>query len=122
MKKAIAIENATLAFKVRPIRSLEEDVISCASIVWRIVLMGHYWVDHHNLMLLMVMQVVHNVLHPQQGKSLRVKGENLAEIHVVNVGPHRLERDICSAVVHDDFCQHQIVLIAIFSLVKLYGG
>jgi hypothetical protein len=92
MKKAIAIENATLAFKVRPIRSLEEDVISCASIVRRIVLMGHYWVDHHNLMLLMVMQVVHNVLHPQQGKSLRVKGENLRRsmwsmsVHIVSSG------------------------------------
>jgi hypothetical protein len=108
-----------LAFKIRPIRSLEEDIVSRTSIIWRVILISYSGINHHDIVLLMVMQMVHNVLHPRQGKSLWVKCEDFAEVHVVNIGPHGLERDVCLAVVGDNFCQHEIVLIAVFALVKL---
>jgi len=69
-------------------------------------MMSHPWVNHNNVVLSVVMQVVHDILHPSQWIALGIKGKYLTQVHVVNIGPHCLEWDIGLAKVRNDFCQH----------------
>ncbi|KAL2278986.1 hypothetical protein FJTKL_14124 [Diaporthe vaccinii] len=72
---------------------------------------------HHNVMLVILVQLLDKLLHQVKREPLRVEGEDPAELHVIDVGPHGLQGDGGLAVVVDDLGDVVDVLIAVAALV-----
>lgn len=93
--------------------ALEEDVLLEARGQRRVVLVGHGRVDHDDVVLVARVQVRHERAHLVQREALRVEREDAPPVHVVNVCPHGLERDVGLAVVVDDLGHVKHVLVAV---------
>ncbi|KAF5121944.1 hypothetical protein E5D57_012416 [Metarhizium anisopliae] len=100
--------------------ALEEDVLLEARRQRRVVLVGHGRVDHDDVVLVARVQVRHERAHLVQREALRVEREDAPPVHVVNVRPHGLERDVGPAVVVDDLGHVKHVLVAV-SGVRRHG-
>lgn len=66
----------------------------------------------------MCVEVVYQLAHFLQWKSLRIDGEDPATIHVINVCPHRLKRNVCLTVIVDHRSNFINISIPISTLVK----
>jgi hypothetical protein len=62
----------------------------CALIVHIIVASPDGRIDHDNVVLLVLMEVVDQLADKLKRVALRIQGEEAAELHVVDIGPHGL--------------------------------
>lgn len=76
-------------------------------------------VNHDNVMLMVAMKDIHQITHLVQGESLGVQSEDTATIHVVNVGPHGLQRNPGAAVVGHSFGNIIDIAVSISAVVEL---
>lgn len=74
---------AELTFVDGSIGFFQEDIILDATIEWWIVLIGHSWVYHDYVVLIMVMEIFHIVPYGLAWEALWIVAEYLSEVHVV---------------------------------------
>ena len=102
----------------RTIVVLQKDTRARTVLESRIVLIRYGRVHHHDIMLIMIMKISDELLHLFQWESIRIQCEDLdnfsfylalggtfvylSQIHVVDVGPHRLQRNVSDRVVCND--------------------
>lgn len=80
---------------------------------------AHSRVDHDNVMLIVIVEVGYQLPHLFERESLRIKGKHPPLVHVVDICPHRLQRDLCLAVVVDHFGEFIDIAVSITALVEL---
>lgn len=56
-------------------------------VVCRVILLCHCWIDHHDIMLLPVVEILSQVVHALNGEPGCVQRERPPSIHVVDIGP-----------------------------------
>jgi hypothetical protein len=64
------------------VTSLGECLV-CEVVIF-LLLVGHSWVDHDNVVLIMIVQVVDDVPHPLQRETVRVQSHDVSVVHVVD--------------------------------------
>ena len=67
---------------------MQKDVILSSVEIARVVLKSYRWVLHHDVMLVMIMQILDVVSDSRARESVGVVGEDFSQVHVVNVRPH----------------------------------
>jgi hypothetical protein len=75
-------------------------------------------INHNDVMLVVVVQIVNNIAHPRKWKSVGIQGHYIALVHVIDVGPHRLERNSRGRVVRHDLCNSVEIAISVTTLVQ----
>jgi hypothetical protein len=76
-------------------------------------------IHHHDVVLVMFVQVIHQLAHLLQWETLRIQSEHPAAIHVVNISPHGLQRNVSTAVVVDNLSNIIDILVSIAAVVIL---
>ena len=66
----------------------------------------------------MRMQIIDQFLQFWKRKALRIKCEDMSSVHIVNVGPHDLQRYLCLTVIIDNFCNLIDISIPVTTLVE----
>lgn len=75
-------------------------------------------VNHDDIVLISRVDSVDEVGDQVRRETLWIQREDSSELHVIDVSPHSLERDICCAVVRNDFSDLIDVSISVFALVE----
>lgn len=102
---------------VGSIVALKEDIICNTAVVWRVILVGDSRVHHNNLLLVAGMEIIVNRLHLLERESLGVKREDPSSVHVVDIGPHRLQRNRSHGVVVNHFSNLEGILVSVSAIV-----
>ena len=76
-------------------------------------------VHHNNVVLVMLVQVIHQLAHLLQRESLRIQSEHPATIHVVDISPHGLQWNVGMAVVVDNLGDIVDILVSVAAVVEL---
>lgn len=76
-------------------------------------------IDHDNIVLIFLMKMIYKLSHRLNGIPFGVQRERPPSVHVVNVGPHSLQRDPGTTVVINYLSHFEYVLITVSALVKL---
>jgi hypothetical protein len=76
-------------------------------------------VNHDDVVLVVVVEIFHQLTHLLKRESLRIKGEHPTSVHVVYVGPHGLQWDLRLRVVVDNLSDLKDIAITISALVEL---
>lgn len=76
-------------------------------------------IDHDDVVLVVVMQIVHKFTHLVQRISHWVKSKHPSLVHVVDVIPHRLQGNACLTVVVDHLGHLIDIPVAISAIVEL---
>jgi hypothetical protein len=97
---------------------LEEDSLLNSALEGGVGLVGNRGVNHHNVLLVVLVQVVDNAAHLVKREALGVKSENPTVVHVVDVGPHGLEGNGGGAVVGDNLSNVDPVTVSVTTLVR----
>jgi len=65
----------------------------------------------------MVMQIIHKLPDPSDREAIGIGSHDVSLIHVIDIRPHRLERDARRGVVVDDFGDRVEIAISVATLV-----
>lgn len=76
-------------------------------------------IHHHNVVLVMLVQVIHELAHLLQWEALWIESEHSATIHVVDISPHSLQRNMGTAVVVDNLSNIIDILVSVAAVVVL---
>lgn len=76
-------------------------------------------IDHDNIMLVVLMQVGHKLANSFYGKPLLVESKDLSTVHVIDIGPHRLQWDLGLAIVVNHLGNLIDITVAVFALMEL---
>ena len=76
-------------------------------------------VHHHDVVLVVRMEILHHLSDLLQREAHLVQGEDTATIHVVNIRPHSLQRNMGMAVVGNDLGNLVGILVSVAALVEL---
>lgn len=76
-------------------------------------------INHHNVLLVVTMQVINQLAHLVQGEAQRIQCEDASVVHIVNVGPHSFQRNSGLTIVIDNFSDSVDIPIAVSALVEL---
>jgi len=78
----------------RTIGLLEPNAILLTAVESRVVLVSDGRVNHENVVLAMLVEVVDNLTDFVKRESLRVKSEDPAVVHVIDISPHSLQGNL----------------------------
>lgn len=70
-------------------------------------------------MLIMLMQIGHELARFIYGESLLIESKDLSAVHVVDIGPHGLQWNLGLAIVVDHLGNLVDIPVAIFALMEL---
>ena len=73
---------------------LEQNTILLAAVESRVVLVSDSRVDHSDVVLVMLVEVVDNLADFVKRESLRVKSKDPAVVHVIDISPHSLQGNL----------------------------
>lgn len=76
-------------------------------------------VNHNNVVLVMLVQVIHQLAHFLQWEALRIQSEHPATIHVVDISPHSLQWNVGMAVIVDNLGNIIDILVSVAAVVEL---
>ena len=80
---------------------------------------AHRWIDHDNVVLIVIVEVIHDRTHVVEGVPLVIEREHPSSAHVVNIRPHGLQRDFSLAVVVHHLCDLEDIPVPIAAVVIL---
>ena len=98
--------------------AVQEDLILDALLEGRIGVIGDGGINHDDVVLVVLVERVDKLAHGGEGETLGVKREGHSAVHVVDVGPHGLERDTGLAVVVDNLSHLEGIAVTIAAVVK----
>ena len=83
----------------RAIQNFQEDASICTIVEGTVVILRYSGVDHHDVVLLVLMKAGDKRTHLLEWEPLGVQGEYMAGVHAINAGPHSLQLNASDAVI-----------------------
>jgi hypothetical protein len=68
---------------------------------------------------MVLVEMMHQLPHLTQWKALGVQGENTTPVHIVDICPHGLQRDMSMAIVVNGLGDFVDILVSISAIVEL---
>ena len=85
----------------------------------RVVIVANGRVNHDNVMLVVVVEMANQLSHLLNRETLRIEGENIAAPHVIDICPHRFERDSSNRIVVYDLRNVENIPVSVTALMEL---
>lgn len=76
------------------------------------------WIQYENIFLAILMKFINKFLHPVKWKINRINCEILIAVHIINICPHDLKRDLRFCIARYHILNFSNTFIAISALVK----